>query len=59
MVQVRLKTSVYTPTKENRVVIAQVVRVRETQEFDVEVATTGDSREAAKLARRNFLGMTP
>lgn len=35
-----------------------VVRVRETQEYDVEVTATGNSREAAKLAHRKFLGMT-
>jgi len=36
----------------------QQVRIRETQEYDVEVPTTGDSRMAARLARRRFLGMT-
>ncbi len=35
-----------------------VVRVRETQEYDVEVTTAGDSRDAARLARRKFLSMT-
>jgi hypothetical protein len=35
-----------------------VVRVRETQEYDIEVATSGDSRDAARLARNRFLGMT-
>jgi hypothetical protein len=35
-----------------------VVRIRETQEFDLEVTTTGDSRAAAQLARRRFLDMT-
>ena len=39
-------------------VVAHVVRVREMQEYDIEVTTTGNSREAAKLARRRFLGMT-
>jgi len=38
--------------------IVHVVRVRETQEYEVEVATTGNNREAAKLARRRFMGMT-
>jgi hypothetical protein len=38
--------------------IVRVVRIRETQEYDVEVATSGDGREAAKLARRRFIGMT-
>ena len=38
--------------------IMRVVRIRETQEYDVEVATTGDGREAAKLARRRFMDMT-
>jgi hypothetical protein len=36
----------------------QQVRIRETQEYDVEVPTAGDSRMAARLARRRFLGMT-
>jgi hypothetical protein len=35
-----------------------VVRVRETQEYDIEVATSGTSRDAAKAARLKFLGMT-
>jgi hypothetical protein len=35
-----------------------LVRVRETQEYDVEVTTTGNGRDAAKLARRRFLDMT-
>jgi hypothetical protein len=35
----------------------RVVRVRETQEYDIAVMTAGDSREAARLARRKFLGM--
>jgi hypothetical protein len=39
-------------------VVARVVRVRELQEYDIEVKTIGDSREAAKLARQRFLGMT-
>lgn len=38
--------------------ITHVVRVREIQEYDIEVATSGDSRDAAKLARLRFLGMT-
>lgn len=38
--------------------ITHVVRVRETQEYDVEVVTSGDSRDAATLARLRFLGMT-
>ena len=36
----------------------RAVRVREIQEYDVEVVTAGNSREAAKLARLRFLGMT-
>jgi hypothetical protein len=39
-------------------VIVHIVRVRETQEYDIEVTTAGDSREAARLARRKFLSMT-
>ena len=39
-------------------VVAHWVRVRETQEYDVEVTTIGNSRETAKSARRRFLGMT-
>ena len=39
-------------------IVTHVVRVRETQEYDIEVATSGDSREAAKLARHRFLDMT-
>jgi hypothetical protein len=38
--------------------VTHVVRVRETQEYDIEVAASGDSRDAAKLARHRFLGMT-
>jgi hypothetical protein len=38
--------------------VAQVVRVRETQEYEVEVVSTGNSRELAKLARQRFLSMT-
>ena len=38
--------------------IMRVVRIRETQEYDVEVTTAGDGWEAAKLARRKFLGMS-
>jgi hypothetical protein len=38
--------------------IARVVRVREIQEYDIDVATSGDSRDAARLARLRFLGMT-
>ena len=38
--------------------ITHVVRVSESQEYDIEVATSGGSRDAAKLARRKFLGMT-
>jgi hypothetical protein len=40
------------------VAITYLVRVREIQEYDLEVVTVGDSREAAELARRKFLGMT-
>jgi hypothetical protein len=42
----------------NDAVVVHVVRVRETQEYDVEVTTTGGSLEAAGLARRRFLSMT-
>ncbi len=38
--------------------IKHVVRVRETQEYDIEIATSGDSRDAARVARLRFLGMT-
>jgi hypothetical protein len=38
--------------------IARVVRVRETQEYEVEVMTAGGSREAARVARCKFLGMS-
>jgi hypothetical protein len=38
--------------------VVHVVRVRETQEYDIEVTTAGNSREAARVARRKFLGMT-
>lgn len=40
------------------IAVTHVVRVRETQEYDIEVATSGESRDAAKLARHRFLGMT-
>jgi hypothetical protein len=36
----------------------RVVRVRETQEYDIEVLTFGSDHETAKLARRKFMGMT-
>jgi hypothetical protein len=35
-----------------------VVRVRETQEYDIEVSTSGTSRDAARAARLKFMGMT-
>jgi hypothetical protein len=35
-----------------------VVRVRETQEYDIEVSTSGTSRDAARAARLQFMGMT-
>jgi hypothetical protein len=35
-----------------------VVRVRETQEYDIEVAALGTNRDAAKAARLRFMGMT-
>lgn len=38
--------------------ISRTVRVRETQEYDVEVATSRDDRDAASLARRIFMNMT-
>ena len=38
--------------------VVHIVRVRETQQYDIEVATTGGSRQAARVARRRFLGMT-
>jgi hypothetical protein len=37
---------------------AHVVRVRETQEYDIEVAALGTKRDAAKAARLRFMGMT-
>jgi hypothetical protein len=39
-------------------VITHVVRVRETQEYDIEVSTSGTSRDAARAARLKFMGMT-
>lgn len=38
--------------------ITSVVRVREMQEYDIEVITTENDREDARLARRKFLEMT-
>jgi hypothetical protein len=35
-----------------------IVRIRETQEYEVEVTTISSSRVAAQLARRKFLDMT-
>jgi hypothetical protein len=35
-----------------------VVRVRETQEYDIEVSTSGTSRDAARAAGLKFTGMT-
>jgi len=35
-----------------------VVRVREVQEYDIEVIATGNDREDARLARHKFLDMT-
>ena len=35
-----------------------VVRVRETQEYDIEVSTSGTSRDAVSAARLKFMGMT-
>jgi hypothetical protein len=58
MAQVRLKSSAYMHSDEKSDVIVHMVRVRETQEYDVEVTTAGDNREAARLARRKFLSMT-
>jgi hypothetical protein len=58
MAQVRLRGRAHTHAEENSTVVVHVVRVRETQEYDVDVATAGDSQEAARLARRKFLGMT-
>jgi hypothetical protein len=40
------------------VAVTYVVRIREIQEYDLEVITAGGSRDAAKLARRRFLSMT-
>jgi hypothetical protein len=37
---------------------AHVVRVREAQEYDIEVSALGTNREAAKAARLRFMGMT-
>jgi len=42
----------------NDIVASHVVRVREMQEYDIEVITTGSSRQAVKLARKKFLDMT-
>ncbi len=39
-------------------VITHVVRVRETQEYDIEVSTSGRCRDAARAARLKFIGMT-
>jgi hypothetical protein len=36
----------------------RIVRIRETQEYDIEVLTIGNDQEAANLARRRFMGMT-
>ena len=58
MSQVRLKGTASARAEESSTVIMHVVRVRETQEYDIEVTTAGDSREAARLARLKFLGMT-
>ncbi len=45
--------------KDTGAATTRVVRVRETQEYDVEVmAATEDSREVARLARRRFMSMT-
>ena len=45
-------------SKATNTAVAQVVRVREVQEYQVEVITGRSSREAAKLARQRFLSMT-
>jgi hypothetical protein len=45
-------------SKVTNTVVAQVVRVREVQEYEVEVMIGGSSRAAAKLARQRFLSMT-
>jgi|SRR5580693_6592297 hypothetical protein len=45
--------------KDTGAATTRVVRVRETQQYDVEVmAATEDSREVARLARRRFMDMT-
>ena len=44
--------------KTSSAVVVQVVRVRETQEYDIELVAGDNSRETAKLARGQFLGMT-
>jgi hypothetical protein len=44
--------------KATNTAVAQVVRVREVQEYEVEVMTGTSSREAAKLGRQRFLRMT-
>jgi hypothetical protein len=58
MAEARLKTRAQTHAEKSSTVIVHMVRVRETQEYDIEVATAGDSLEAARMARRKFLGMT-
>ena len=45
-------------SKATSTAVTQVVRVREIQEYEVEVVTAGNGREAAKLARLRFLAMT-
>ena len=58
MAEARLKSRALTHAEKRGIGIVHMVRVRETQEYDIEVATAGDSLEAARLARRKFLGMT-
>ena len=58
MAQAPLKSHAHTHEEKSSTVIVHMVRVRETQEYDIEVATAGDSLEAARQARRKFLGMT-
>jgi hypothetical protein len=58
MAQVHFDGIGHTRSRVTDTAIVHVVRVRETQEYDVEVTTTGNSREAAKLARGRFMGMT-
>ena len=58
MAQARSKGITQSKAEKNNAVTLRVVRVRETQEYDIEVATGGDDWEAARSARGRFLDMT-